>query len=364
MKILTRREFLQFLVKSTGTAFVMDFLAACGIKPANVPETPTNTPFSPAGIDATNTNASPDQFTVADTSAPPTDTPTQTPAPATETPTPTQSPAHLAVAFGGDDPGALTRAAISTIGGMSRFVANGADVIIKPNVCTANRDYIYAATTNPWVVGELVKLCLEAGAGRVRVFDYPINGASQDQYQNSGIAEQVLANGGELEKWSEKNYVSVQLPGNVSLQQAYFYQPILGADLVIDVPIAKQHGTTGLTLAMKNLMGVVYNRGAMHNGNIHRGIAELANYIRPKLTVVDAVRILLAGGPTGGNKNDVKKMDTVIASADIVAADAYATRLFDWTDPNDLGYVRFGAELGLGRSDLDNLDIRDINVGS
>jgi uncharacterized protein (DUF362 family) len=362
MKTLSRREFLQILSKSAAGAILTELLSACGVNPAEAPKTPTNTPFFPAEIAAT----AADTFIATETPLAPTDTSAPTSEPATDTPSssPTQAPAYLAVAQGSSDPGALTRAAINAIGGMSRFVSPGANVIIKPNICTAYREPKYAATTNPQVVGELVKLCFDAGAGRVRVFDFPINGASEDQYKKSGIEEQVLANGGELEQWSANKYVSIQLADTKSLRQASFYRDVLEADLVIDAPIAKQHGTTGLTLGMKNLMGVVYDRGAMHNGAIDQGIAELANYIRPKLTVVDAVRILLAGGPTGGSLADVREMDTVIASADIVAADAYATRLFGWTDPNNLGYVRIGAELGLGKSDLDNLDIRTVPVGS
>ncbi|OGO09279.1 MAG: hypothetical protein A3K46_05235 [Chloroflexi bacterium RBG_13_60_9] len=282
--------------------------------------------------------------------------------PATETATPSAEPAYLAVARGGDDPEALVRAAVEAVGGMGRFVPAGSNVIIKPNICTAYRDYTLAATTNPWVVGALVKMCWEAGAGRVRVFDFPFNGDVPGSFQNSGIAEQVQAAGGEMEMVDFGKFTPVHPEGTVSFTQANVYRDILEADVLIDVPIAKQHGLTGLTLAMKNLMGVVQNRPAIH-ANIHRQLAELAAFIRPELTVIDGVRILLAGGPTGGSLSDVRKMDTVIASADIVAADAYATRLFGWADPNRLGYVRIGHEIGLGRSDLENLEIEELNLG-
>jgi uncharacterized protein (DUF362 family) len=291
----------------------------------------------------------------------PTNTAESTAESATATPSPAAEAAYLAAARGGDDPEALTRAAIAAIGGMGQFVPAGSNVIIKPNICTAFRGYKYAATTNPWVVGALVKMSLESGASRVRVFDSPFNGDFTGAYKNSGIAEQVLAAGGEMEAINWDNYVAVQPPGTKSFRSAKVYGEILNADVLIDVPIAKHHGTTGLTLAMKNLMGVVYDRGAIHN-NIHQQIAELANFIRPKLTVIDGVRILLAGGPLGGSLGDVRKMDTVIASADIVAADAYATRLFGWSDPNRLGYVKIGAQLGLGRSDLENLKIQEIAI--
>jgi uncharacterized protein (DUF362 family) len=361
MKKISRRKFLSLMTQSAGAAAVFQLLAACGIKPAAAPGTPTTTPFAPLkfGVDSGLSIANAPTST--GTSGP-ADTPAAAAEPATETSSPAAELAYLAVARGGDDPEALTRAAIAAIGGMGKFVPAGSNVIIKPNICTAFRGYKYAATTNPWVVGALVKLSLEAGAGRVRVFDYPFNGDFAGAYKNSGIAEQVLAAGGEMENINWDNYVAVQPPGTTSFRSAYVYGEILNADVLIDVPVAKHHGTTGLTLAMKNLMGVVSDRGAIHN-NIHQQIAELANYIRPDLTVIDGVRILLAGGPLGGSLGDVRKMDTVIASADIVAADAYATRLFGWTDPNRLGYVKIGAQLGLGRSDLENLKIQEIAIG-
>jgi uncharacterized protein (DUF362 family) len=359
MNRITRRKFLRLLLQTAGASAVVPLLQACGIRPAGEGATPTNTPFGPAvpGIFKMGSVAG----AVEPTGTPP---PAETPAPTDPPPTATAEAAYLAAARGGDDPEALTRAAVAAIGGIGRFVPPGANVIIKPNICTANRAYKFAATTNPWVVGALVKMCREAGAVRVCVYDYPFDGGSYDAYQVSEIAEQVIAAGGELETVSFAKFVPVQPQGTVSFLSAKVYQDILEADVLIDVPVAKHHSGAGLTLAMKNLMGVVQNRPAIHN-NLHRQIAELAAFIRPTLTVIDGVRMLLAGGPLGGSLGDVRKADTVVASADIVAADAYAvTRLFGWSSPDNLGYVRIGREIGLGRSDLENLKIEEITLAA
>jgi uncharacterized protein (DUF362 family) len=363
MKRITRREFLRMLALGAGSTIAGPLLGAC--KPAATPlnpGTPTNTPFFPDGI------LPPGAATATGTA---TSVPSETPVPsetATPSPTETQVPeaAYLAVARGGDDPEALVRRAITAIGGMERYVPAGATVLIKPNICVATRHYEFAATTNPWVVGALVKMCREAGAGRVMVFDFPFGGTSADAYNVSGIAEQVLAAGGEMEYVQYAKFTSTQLTGSQVLNYADIYSEVTNADVVINVPIAKNHGETGLTLGMKNLMGVVRDRPGMHNrGALHRQIAELAGWIRPELTVVDAVRILLAGGPSGGSKGDVRKIDTVIASADLVAADAYAATLFaNYSDPNRLGYIKYAVEMGLGRSDLGNLKIEEIAVGA
>jgi uncharacterized protein (DUF362 family) len=372
MKKISRRKFITLLTQSAGAAVVFQLLEACGIKPAAVPGTPTNTPFQALasgvdnGISIANAPGS--------TNTPlPSDTPAPTAEAATDTPSPAPDFAYLAVARGGDDPEALTRAAVAAIGGIGRFVPQGANVIIKPNICTAKKTYEDAATTNPWVVGALVKMCLEAGAGQVRVFDCPFSPSMdhfQEAYKNSKIAEQVLAAGGEMVDINFNNYALVQPPGTTYFRSAYIYKDILNADVLIDVPIAKSHSTTGLTLAMKNLMGILLDRPAMHATHIDQQIAELANYIRPKLTIIDGVRILVNGGPISDSRDDVRKMDTVIASADIVAADAFATtKLFALVDPSKwstidrVGYIKIGAKLGLGRSDLENLKITEINVG-
>lgn len=278
------------------------------------------------------------------------------------------------MARGGDNPEALTRAAVNAIGGIGQFVPQGANVLIKPNACVV-RDYTYAATTNPWVVGALVKMCFEAGAGKVTVFDFPFGGSTAETYKASRIEEQATAAGAQMEYLDLSKFVKTDLPNGHSLKSAKFYSEVVNADVVINVPIAKNHSTTGVTLGMKNMMGTVYDRANAIHADIYRRIADLADYVRPELTVVDAVRVLIDHGPQGGNKGDVREIDTVIASADIVAADAYACRLFapldpssDFyqkilTNPNNLGYVKYGAEWGIGRSDLGNLKIAEVNVG-
>ncbi|TET85484.1 MAG: DUF362 domain-containing protein [Anaerolineales bacterium] len=337
---MTRRAFLrwmaiQFVVVTGGR-----LLAACG-----KPEDPIRTVAPPGKNTST---------------VPPKDTATQ-PVPSV-TPEPT-TPAYpdMAVARGGE-PDALVRAALDALGGMEQFVKPGDDVIVKPNICVAYHTYEYAATTNPWVVGTLVRLCWGAGAARVRVMDYPFGGTAEQAYIRSGIEEQVLAAGGMMEPIAFFKFVETDIPEGVDLRTCEIYDDVLQADVVIDVPIAKHHSLARLTLGMKNLMGVIKDRPAMHR-NLGQRLADLTSRIRPALTVVDAVRILRDNGPTGGDLNDVQKLDTVIASSDIVAADSYAATLFGLR-PEHLDYVVAGTAMGLGRSDLGSLKIEEIIVGA
>ncbi len=279
----------------------------------------------------------------------------------TATPTlPAAGQTYLSVARGAD-PAAITRAAIDALGGITRFVKPGNDVIVKPNICNAQNGPEYASTTNPQVVAEIVKLCLAAGAKRVRVMDQPFSGIAVEAYKTSGIRAAVEQAGGQMELMASNKYIPLDFPHGRSLKTAAVYQDILKADVVINVPIAKHHGSAKLTIAMKALMGVVQDRGAIHLA-LDQRIADLNTAIKPTLIVVDAVRVLMNHGPTGGNLKDVKPANTLIATCDPVAADAYAAQVLFDRSPEEIGYIRMGAEMGLGRYDFGNLRIQEIKV--
>jgi len=274
-------------------------------------------------------------------------------------PAPSGDQAYLAVAHGAD-PAAITQAAVKALGGIERFVKPGQQVIIKPNICVDYHPPEFAATTNPQVVAALVALCLGAGAKRVRVMDAPFGGTSESAYSISGIAEAVQAAGGEMEVMSSFKYTSFDIPGGKDIKSWDIYQDVMDADVLINVPIAKHHSLARLTIGGKNLLGVVKSPNRIHV-NLGQRIADLTSVIRPTLTVVDAYRILMAHGPTGGSLNDVKETHTVIASHDSVTADSYATTLFGLTGA-DVPFIKASADMGLGALDWKSVKIAEINV--
>jgi uncharacterized protein (DUF362 family) len=272
---------------------------------------------------------------------------------------PAEGQAYMAIARGAD-PASITEAAIDALGGIARFVKKGADVIVKPNICVNYNTFEYASTTNPTVVGTIVRLCLEAGASRVRVMDTPYTSDPETAYKKCGIQDAVVEAGGEMEVMSRVKFAKFDIPDGRDIKSWSIYRDILEADVLINVPIAKQHGSTRLTLGAKNLMGVIQQPNQFHR-NLHQRIADLHTVIRPHLTVVDAVRILTAHGPGGGNLDDVKQLDTVIASHDTITADAYATTFFGLT-ADDIGYIRLGAEMGLGEKDWSKVAVKEIDL--
>jgi uncharacterized protein (DUF362 family) len=266
-------------------------------------------------------------------------------------------PAHaadmpqLAVRKGQDVP-LLVRETLNALGGMANFVKSGEIVVVKPNIGW-DRTVEMAANTHPEVVKTLVQLCLEAGAKQVRIFDRPCNDERRC-YTQSGIraaVEEIKSDRVSLEYMDRRAYKELAIHGGQAFDRWEFYMPAIEADRLINVPIAKHHSISRLTLGMKNLMGVIGgNRGRLHH-KIAESLTDIASVIHPDLTVIDATRILVANGPQGGRSEDVRNTETLIASADMVAADAYATTLFN-LKPEDVSTIVAAARRGLGVMDL------------
>lgn len=258
----------------------------------------------------------------------------------------------------GASPTKITRAAIDAIGGIKKFISKGDIVVVKPNMAW-DRLPEQAANTNPEVVATVVRMCLEAGAKKVKVFDRAVNDPRRC-YVQSGIEDAAKAAGAEVSHIDHRKFKDVDTKGS-ALKTWPIYTDVLEADKVINVPIAKHHGLARLTMAMKNWMGVMGgSRGGIHQ-KLDECIAELAAFIKPTLTVLDAVRILTANGPQGGNLADVKKTDTVIVSIDQVAVDSYGATLFGMKG-SDLGYVRIGHQMGIGNMDVSKMNIKKLKV--
>ena len=257
----------------------------------------------------------------------------------------------MAIVQGGQ-PRALVARAIQEIGGIRRFIGRGDVVVVKPNIGW-DRTPEQAANTNPEMVTEVVRLCQEAGAAKVIVTDVSCNEPRQC-FQRSGIAEAARAQGAQVILPEERKFREVDLRGDV-LRVWPVFEPFLSADKMINIPIAKHHSLTGTTLGWKNWYGILGGQRHRLHQRIHESLADLADFMRPTLTILDAYRILVRNGPTGGSLADVALKQTVIAATDPVALDAYAAKAYWDLDWHTLRYLKLASERGLGTLDFDRL---------
>jgi len=261
----------------------------------------------------------------------------------------------------------MTRAAVDALGGMARLVRRGSTVIIKPNIAWATPPEM-AANTNPHVVAALVEMCREAGAGKVKVMDHTISRSPQPSYDASGIARAAADAGAEVAFVDASRFVERPIPGGFVLQSWPFYEEFVAADacdVLINVPVLKAHGTSRLTMGLKNAFGMVGGeRGDLHP-DIHRKIPDLHRVIKVDLTVLDAYRVLRRHGPTGGRLEDVDDTPDgarrIIAGTDPVAVDAYGAHTFGY-EPEDVGFIRFARQAGLGQSDWRALVVKEAQL--
>jgi uncharacterized protein (DUF362 family) len=254
----------------------------------------------------------------------------------------------------GPDPYLNTVKAIESMGGMAKFVKAGSVVLIKPNIAW-DRTPEQAANTDPNVVCALIDMCYKAGAKRVNLFDVTCND-EKSCYERSGIAKAARDKGAFVYFPNHWNVVKASFPYDSLMEGWPIIRDAVDCDTFINVPVLKHHGLTGLTLSMKNLMGVCSGtRGLLHM-DIGRKLADLTDFISPELNVIDATRVLAANGPTGGDPDDIIAMNKVIVSTDATLADSYAAGLMK-RPPESISYIKAAINRGFGNSDVSKANI-------
>jgi uncharacterized protein (DUF362 family) len=262
------------------------------------------------------------------------------------------------VAVRNGEPAALVDAALAGLGGMGRFVTKGQTVVVKPNMGWAVAPE-NGANTNPATIKRIVEHCLNAGAKKVYVFDNSCD-SWRMSYSTSGIEKAARDAGAEVVPANvEGLYHKVELKGAVTLRNVKVHELILESDVFINVPVLKNHGGAGMTAALKNYMGLVWDRGYFHLNNLDACIAEASLVRKADLTILDMYRVMKSGGPRGNPSSNMALLKTIAASTDPVAIDASAAKTLGF-EPSKFGYISRAAKLGLGTDKLETLDIKRI----
>ncbi|WP_075603817.1 DUF362 domain-containing protein [Saccharicrinis aurantiacus] len=269
------------------------------------------------------------------------------------------------VAVMGDSPSVMLTKAIEELGGITKFVKVGQKIVIKPNIGWAKEPEM-AANTNPEVVGALVKLCKDAGASEVLVFDHTCN-EWNSCYEKSGIKEATEANGGKMVPGNnEKYYKEVDLPKGVSIKSTKIHEAIINCDAWINVPVLKHHGGAKMSLSMKNSMGIIWDRKVFHKDGLQQCIADLATYEKkPILNIIDAYRAMTQNGPQGKGVEDTLVTKALFASADPVAVDTAAVKFFGQIKDmrlEDVKHISLAEKHQLGTQDLSSVNVKRVKL--
>lgn len=265
------------------------------------------------------------------------------------------------VALMGGEPAAMFDLGIQELGGMGMFVTKGQKVLVKPNI---GWDVVpeLAANTNPDLVKRIIEHCFRAGAKEVYVFDHTCDNWI-NAYRNSGIERAAKAGGAKVVPANTENYYQeIEIPTAVKLKKAKVHELVLTTDVFINVPILKDHNSTRMTACLKNMMGVVWDRGYWHANDLHQCIADYAMFEKkPVLNVVDCYNVMVKHGPQGISKEDLVLMKSQILTTDWVAGDTAAARMLN-LDPQQIDYIQIAYKMGLGTTNLDSLNIRRIKM--
>jgi len=269
--------------------------------------------------------------------------------------------AYDLVAVKGGESDVMLDKALQSMGGIAAFVKKGQRVVIKPNIgwdASPER----AANTNPKLIKRLVEHCVTAGASEILVFDNTCDNW-QNCYKNSGIEKAVKDAGGKMVPANSMgDYKDVTIPKGKRLKTAKVHEQIINADVFINVPVLKNHSGAKLTMSMKNLMGIVWDRGYWHSNDLHQCIADFASWKKPTLNIVDAYNVMKKNGPKGVSVSDVANMKYLMLSKDMVAIDAAAAKVFGYTNVDDIAYIKIAHQMGIGSKNLDKLSINRINL--
>ncbi|MDR2937032.1 MAG: DUF362 domain-containing protein, partial [Rikenellaceae bacterium] len=264
------------------------------------------------------------------------------------------------------EPVAMLNRMLTEMGGMAKFVKKGQKVVIKPNI-GFDKGPQTGSNTNPQLIGALVKQCKDAGASEILVFDHTLNDW-RNCYQNSGIEKEVVDNGGKMVPGNDESfYVDVQLPRGVKLKNTKIHRDLIDCDVWFNVPALKNHGGAKMTAAMKNYLGIVWDRRIFHSNDLQQCIADINTWSKkPALHIVDAYRVVKTNGPGGKTPEDVTVAKALFASADPVAVDTAAAKFFIQMRPDislaDIAHIKNGENLKLGTMDIDKVKVSRISM--
>jgi len=236
-----------------------------------------------------------------------------------------------------------------------------ATIVLKPNICLPDGP-AKATTTSPIVVELICRKLIADGAKKIVIADHTLHRTSEfertpwlDFPRKYPEVRLLLAN-------EERFYQPLTIDGRV-LKTTDVLRLLVRADLFVNIPTAKHHTATYVSLGLKNLMGTIWDRSGFHSSmDLDKAVADLATAVRPALTIVDASRVLLKGGPTG--PGPILTENRLFAGRDILAVDSVVSSRYAFGGmslaPAMVPHLAAAFELGVGELDLDKIRIHKV----
>jgi len=262
-------------------------------------------------------------------------------------------------------PTATVEALFASLGGLEQIMPadpGRAVVLLKPNICFPHAGAM-GTTTSPELVKALCDYLSGHGVGKIIVADHTLKANTFSRMELIRAVEECPATKVVLPN-EQRWYQPTQVDG-VVLQHTEVLKMLQRADLLINLATAKHHSATHVSLATKNLMGLIWDRTVFHTQlDLAQAIGDLALAIRPRLNIIDASRVLLTGGPTG--PGPVVREDRLFASADILALDAVVASRYAFgrrtLSPLEIPHLAAAHRNRVGEIDPQRIEVRQLEA--
>jgi len=251
----------------------------------------------------------------------------------------------------GDDPKRLVRDALSLLNGLDKRCLG--KVLIKPNLWVGATRMCSGATTRIEVIEGLVEFLQDLGTHVVIGEGSMASHITERAFENTRVKELRNKYGIKIVNLNEDDFVSVRIHNGVALNSLKLSKEVLESDVIVSVPVLKTHVMTGVSLSLKNMIGIVWGRDKhkLHEKDLDQAIVDLNTMVKPDLAVIDGMTGMEGRGPNLGKSVD---MNVLIASFDPVAADSVGTQIMGMR-PKSIRHLRLAAIRKLGT--LDEIEI-------
>jgi len=240
--------------------------------------------------------------------------------------------------------------ALSLIGGLETCVRKGDRVMLKPNLNGTE------GVTNIELVEGLIQMLLDSNIRDIMIAESAFGPAQFTDmfFKKNGYTGLAAKYRLPLINLNLSRIVEAAVPEPLIIDKIRIAREVFEVDRIINIPVMKVHYATAVTLALKNLKGLLVGdeKRRFHETGLDRAIVDLNKVVRPALNIVDAVTCMEGMGPRGG---DLFNLNLIIAGADPAEVDYTGIGIMDFT-LDEVKHLKYHVESN--KIDLRGTDVR------